>query len=100
MDAIANNIAVVREQNIRGGVYFCGAANPAGAMDVLSQIKCSLGANERMFVAPIGTKPHGIGVRIFAATTTGVGIIYDHPNRIPQRSDSIAHWHLFSVTEY
>lgn len=100
MDAIANNIGIVKEQNLRGGVYFCGADNPAGAMDILSQVQLGLAANERMFVAPIGTKPHGIGVALFASTTDAVRVIYDHPSRTPGRTDSIAKWHLFTVTEY
>ena len=29
MDAVANNIAVIREQNIRGGLHYCGAEEPS-----------------------------------------------------------------------
>ena len=100
MDAIANNIRVVSEHNLRGGVHFCGADNPAGAIEILSHVQTALAPGERMFVAPIGTKPHGIGSALFASANSGVGIIYDHPNRTPKRSDSIASWHLFTVNEY
>lgn len=100
IDTLANNIAVVREQQIRGGVYFCGAENPAGAIDVLSQVQEGLSPGERMFVAPIGTKPHGIGAALFASRNPGVGVIYDHPRRTHSRSESIANWHLYSVAGF
>ena len=100
MDAIANNIAVIREQNIRGDVYFCGAENPAAVIEKLEDIHKGLAANERLFIAPIGTKPHGIGVALFASQHHNIGIIYDHPQRTSGRSDDIAHWHLFLVRDY
>lgn len=100
MDAIANNISVIREQNIRGGLYFCGAENPAAVIEILSSIHQGLSQGQRLFVAPIGTKPHGIGVALFVSEHRNVGIIYDHPRRTQGRSDAIAHWHLFSVRDY
>jgi hypothetical protein len=100
MDAIANNITVIREQNIRGGVHFCGAENPAAVIEVLSEVYAGLEPGERLFVAPVGTKPHGIGVALFVASHRDVGIIYDHPRRTAGRSFNLARWHMFSVTEY
>ena len=100
MDAIANNIGVIREQNISGGVHFCGAENPVAVIEVLSEILGGLEPNERLFVAPIGTKPHGIGVALFVSQHRNVGIIYDHPQRTRGRTSETAHWHLFSIREY
>lgn len=96
-DAMANNIGVIRDKNIRGGVYFCGAENPAAVIEMLTDIRKSLSQDERLFVAPIGTKPHGIGVALFVSQHRNVGIIYDHPQRTRGRTDDIAHWHLYSV---
>jgi hypothetical protein len=90
MDAFANNIGVVREHNIRGGVYFCGAENPEAAVDMLLSIYKGLGPGERLFIAPIGTKPHGIGAALFVSQHNDVGIIYDHPRRTRNRSNAIA----------
>jgi hypothetical protein len=100
MDAMANNIAVIREQNIRGGVHFCGAENPYSVFELLNEVYQGLDVNERMVLAPIGTKPHGIGVALFAAMHEDVGIIYDHPKRTPGRSSETGHWHLFAVDNY
>jgi hypothetical protein len=81
MDAMANNISVIREHNVRGGVHFCGAENPHAVFELLSEVYEGLDIGERLVLAPIGTKPHGIGVALFAATHDDVGIIYDHPQR-------------------
>ncbi|MBA4016993.1 MAG: hypothetical protein C0483_07465 [Pirellula sp.] len=100
MDAMANNISVVREHNVRGGVHFCGAENPLAVVELLSEVYEGLEAGERLTLAPIGTKPHGIGVALFAATHNDVGIIYDHPRRTKGRSSEVGHWHLFTVEEF
>jgi hypothetical protein len=97
MDAFANNIRVIRERNISGGVYFCGAENPAAAVQVLETIYSELGERERLFIAPIGTKPNGVGVALFAATHPNVGLLYDHPQRRRGRSEAVSKWHLFDV---
>jgi hypothetical protein len=100
MDSIANNIGVIREHNILGGVYFCGAENPAAVVDLLIDLREGLAPGERLFIAPIGTKPHGIGAALFGSTHADVGIIYDHPRRTRGRTSKIAHWHLYTVRDF
>ena len=97
MDSIANNIAVIREQNITGGIYYCGAENPAAVVEVLGNIHSALQTNERLFVAPIGTKPHGIGVALFVSKHPNVGVLYDHPRRASGRTSRLGNWHLYTV---
>ena len=97
MDSIANNIAVIREQNISGGIYYCGAENPAAVVEVLSDIHGALRTNERLFVAPIGTKPHGIGVALFVSRHPNVGVLYDHPRRASGRTRRLGNWHLYTI---
>lgn len=97
MDAFANNIRVIKERNLRGGVYFCGAENPASALAVLNRIAGELEPGERLFVGPIGTKPMGIGVSLFGALRQDIGILYDHPKRREKRSERVGRWHLYDV---
>ena len=99
MDSIANNVPIMRDEHV-SAVYFCGADNPRAAVDVLSTMYDSLQSDETMFVAPIGTKPHGVATALFSAQRPDVGIIYDHPRRSPARSTSVGQWHLFSVTDF
>lgn len=100
MDAIANNITVIVEQGIRGGVYFCGAENPLAVVELLEELYGGLRAPERLFVAPIGTKPHGIGAALFASKHPDVGIIYDHPKRKDNRTSYTKSWHLFQIRDF
>lgn len=97
MDAFANNIRVIRDKKISGGIHFCGAENPAAAVDVLEQIYSELGPDERMFVAPIGTKPNGIGAALFISSHPEVRVLYDHPRRKAGRSANVSRWHLYEV---
>jgi hypothetical protein len=97
MDAFSNNIRVIAERHITGGVYFCGAENPAAALDVLDQIRGEVPSGETLVISPIGTKPHGLATALFATRNAGVGILYDHPKRSRGRSEKVAGWHLFEV---
>ncbi|MDT7543142.1 MAG: hypothetical protein QOE33_3046 [Acidobacteriota bacterium] len=97
MDAFANNIRVIKERNIRGGIHFCGAENPASAIEVLNKISQELVPGERLFIGPIGTKPMGVGVALFASTRPNVGVLYDHPKRREKRSSNVARWHLYEI---
>jgi hypothetical protein len=96
MDAFANNIRVIRERGLGGGVFFCGAENPAAAFEVLLNLKSGLESSEqRLVVAPIGTKPCGLAVALFATLNPDVGLLYDHPRRRQKRTERSANWHLY-----
>ena len=95
MDAFANNIRVLEGRNIRGSIHFCGAENPRGAYEVIADIHKTVAPDDKLVLAPIGTKPHGIGVAIYAAQHPKVGILYDHPERQAGRSTDTFNWHLY-----
>jgi hypothetical protein len=97
MDAFANNIRIIRERNLVGGVHFCGAESPAGAYDVLEEVRDESKGKAVMFVAPIGTKPNGIGVALFVLVHRDVAILYDHPKRQQGRTASVGRWHLYHM---
>jgi hypothetical protein len=97
MNSFANNVRVIRDKNLSGGIHFCGAENPAATIQVLEEIRRSIRPSERLFVAPIGTKPNGIGVALFASQDQECGILYDHPVRSKKRTSKVSRWHLFEV---
>ena len=99
MDAFANNLPIMRDEHI-SSVHYCGADNPLAALDFLKATYRSLQEDETMFIAPIGTKPHGLATALFVAKRRDVGVIYDHPLRVRKRSKSVGQWHLFSVTDF
>lgn len=99
MDSFANNIRVLRQRDVTGEVLFGGAQNPLSAYRAIARVhaSCDRSRGERLIVAPIGTKPHGIGAAVFVCDHDDVGLIYDHPRRSSGRSDDVASWHLFEV---
>jgi hypothetical protein len=95
MNAFANNARVMRERNIGGGVDFCAATSPGAAIQVLSNRLQTCGTEAQLQVAPIGTKPHAIGVAVFADLHRDIGILYDHPTRRDGRSREVFRWHYY-----
>jgi hypothetical protein len=97
MNSFANNIRVIKEKNISGGVHFSGANNPKAAIDRLEKIYKGLDTGERLFIAPLGSKPTSIGVAIFLNNYSNTGVVYDHPKAKEERSESILHWNLYEM---
>lgn len=78
---------------------YCSANDPEAAFECLERTRDTLGADKKMFVAPIGPKPCGIASAIFAsAYPEQVGLLFDHPRRKKKRSSGIDRWHRFTVT--
>jgi hypothetical protein len=96
MDSFANNVRVLRDRGMTELLY-AGAQNPSAAYAALETIRRSCGPDQRMLIAPIGTKPHGIGAAVFACDYDDVGLLYDHPVRSRGRSTAVAQWHLYDA---
>jgi hypothetical protein len=96
MDAFANTFRVLKGEQMSGRVHFCGAHNPVSVYEMLGRIYGSCNA-QRVSVAPIGTKPHGIGSALFLCEHSDVGVVYDNPKRKKERSDKVGTWHLFDA---
>jgi hypothetical protein len=96
-NAFANNVNTLYE--IRGGreIYFFGADNPKAVVQLLVKLASGRRIGQRMFVAPTGSKPHGIGTALFLALDDSIGVLYDHPQKAAGRSKEISRWHLFTV---
>lgn len=91
------HVDVLKSRNVRDFKY-CAADNPSAAYDLLKEKIEPLQDHERIFVAPLGTKPCGIGAVLFAAMHSDkVGLLYDHPRRKRDRSESIGQWHLYDI---
>ena len=99
MDSFDNNINVIKDRKISGGIHFCGATNPLAVYQELNDIYKSLDRDEQMFVVPMATKPMNIGASLFLIDKPKdkVAILYDHPCEIAGRTENISKWHLFKV---
>jgi hypothetical protein len=97
VNAFANNARLLRERGIGSSIYYCGANDPATTFRLLDKIYSEKNSGQRLFVAPIGTKPQAIGLAIFLAAHNDVGLLYDHPIRGVGRSEGCGVWHIFDV---
>ncbi|SPE50930.1 conserved hypothetical protein [Verrucomicrobia bacterium] len=97
MDAFANNLRVLKGNQMAGRICFCGAQNPLSAYDAVERIYRSCNTGERLLMVPVGTKPHGIGAALFACEHSDAGVVYDNPKRKDKRSGSVGGWHLFDI---
>jgi len=96
MNAFANNFRFVSGEQMIGRVHFCGAQNPSSAYEILCDVQSACNG-ERLLVAPIGTKPHGIGCALYLCEHPEAGVVYDNPVRKKRRSDKVGSWHLFNI---
>jgi len=91
------NSAYLVGSGIQNICYF-SANNPFSAYTELQTLSKSLGSNERMVIAPFGTKPAGIGAIVYAVENKpDCGLIYDHPVRHNDRSVGIGQCHIFKL---
>lgn len=97
MNSFANNMRVIKEKKISGGIYYGAANNPLATINLLSKISMSLDQEEQMFVVPLGTKPEKIGIALFVLENNNIGILYDHPEGLQGRTNEISKWHLYEV---
>jgi hypothetical protein len=79
-------------------ISYCAANDPSSAYDALEETRLSLREGNKMFVAPIGTKPCGIASAIFASLyPSQVGLLYDHRMKKNKRSEGVSIWHRYSI---
>ncbi|MBN4053647.1 hypothetical protein JYT97_02060 [Haliea sp. AH-315-K21] len=97
LNAFANNIKSINENDLQGRVYFCGADNPAAVLKQLQELRSDIGDDQKITIVPIGTKPHSIGSLIFTAWDDHSYVLYDHPIKANERSKKIGSLHLYSI---
>ncbi|WP_167879903.1 hypothetical protein, partial [Leptospira levettii] len=97
LNTFSKNIDTLIGRSIQKSILYSSAYNPIVAFEVLDDIYKSLN-EENMYIAPFGTKPHGIASAIFAYTHPDVFLIYDHPRRSSNRSIKIGNIHLYSIS--
>lgn len=79
-------------------VQYCAANEPGSAYDALEVTRTSLSDGNKMFVAPVGTKPCGVAAALFASLhPTQVGLIYDHRKKRIKRSKGVSVWHRYAI---
>lgn len=79
-------------------VSYCAANDPSSALECLEATLESINADNKMFIAPIGTKPCGIASALFASLNPHrVGLLYDHRKKKEKRSKGVSTCHRYVV---
>lgn len=96
---VACNQEFLEEHQAHGNTRFARASCPFEVYSRLKQIWQD--ADEPyMYIAPVGTKPHAIGALWFAIDhPTVTEIMYDHPERRPQRTFGVGTIHLYCLKD-
>ncbi|GGC14629.1 hypothetical protein GCM10011386_02950 [Parapedobacter defluvii] len=99
MHSFTNNLAVMKDRRISGGVSYCGATDPLSVYKKLLYIYKGLEDDWEMFIAPFATKPMNIGACLFLVLMpkTKVAVLYDHPREKLGKGLGIGNWHLFNI---
>lgn len=94
LNSIVPHLELIENCNVQ----YCAANDPSSAYDALEVTRTSLSTGNKMFVAPIGTKPCGVAAAIFASVyPSQVGLLYDHRKKKEKRSKGVSVWHRYSI---
>ncbi|HBE90562.1 MAG TPA: hypothetical protein DDW41_05115 [Candidatus Andersenbacteria bacterium] len=94
LNSIVPHLEVIEHCNVQ----YCAANDPSSAYDALEVTLKSLSAGNKMFVAPIGTKPCGVAAALFASMNPEqVGLLYDHRKKKNKRSSGVSVWHRYAI---
>ena len=98
--ALVANRADLDDLDIAGRLRFARANCPFDFFHTLSSIHTDLdGAPLRL--APIGTKPHGLGAVLFAMSRSSrVQLVYDHPRRKARRTLGASRVCVYEVSTF
>lgn len=102
-NTIRPHLHVLVEQDINEhAITYCQANSIRESYLTLWDLYQQLGDERRCFyVSPLGTKPHAVGTALFLLETKGsdsaTSLFYDHPERVSNRSSSVAAWHHVTV---
>jgi hypothetical protein len=98
MHALAKN-AEALNQGIVESVLFAGANNAMAAYDLICEVAKTVDVErERLVLAPLGTKPAGVGVALYAATHDSVRVMFDFPERQPERTHGVSRVHHIGIS--
>lgn len=104
INSLRSHLQVMEDQDLsEADVRYCQANSVREAYLSLWDLYRTLGDDQGcLYVSPLGTKPHALGAALFLLETKGsdipTSLYYDHPSRVPKRSDDIGRWHVVDVT--
>lgn len=100
MHALLPHARLINQQRDRE-VGFAGANNPKATFEQLCAAARAIdpGMNERLLVAPLGSKPSSIGVALFACCRDDIRLKYDFPIRAHNQTSGVGAVHRYLINK-
>lgn len=96
---LANRLSLEQEQHY-SRIQFAKANCPFDLFHQLVEVQRSF-AGAFLRIAPVGTKPHGLGAVLFALGRNGrAEIVYDHPLRKQRRTSGQSRVCLYEISQF
>ncbi|HBI47848.1 MAG TPA: hypothetical protein DDX93_03915 [Smithella sp.] len=80
--SLLNNIGILKEIDPDVGVQNTPANNPFETAKLLSRLYETYKNRYNIYIAPLGTKPQGLGACLFALDKPDINIVYPFPEKI------------------
>lgn len=94
------NQSALEQTKAYQNMYRATANSPFGIYNILNEIK-SKNADDNLVIAPLGTKPHSIGMGMFAVDNEDVQIYYDFPSYGKKiRTIGIGNAYIYNLTSF
>lgn len=97
MHALLPHERVINERRTSCELAFAGADNPKSAYEYLKESFRAIGRDERLIIAPLGSKPSSIGMALFACCHDNIRLTYDFPERLEGRTEGVGAIHRYLV---
>lgn len=100
LTAIKMNYMVLKGAECFDMVATCEAASPFEMYKLLEEEFHRNSHNYDIYISPLGTRPHCLGVALFVSKFKSAYLIYDFPLEKKYRSESVLKANIYNVSKY
>jgi len=100
LTALYMNYKVLSDAESEQKVRFAEAASPFGIYKVLKDIHNTYSSDFNLLLAPLGTRPHALGIAIFATKHRNCHLIYDFPVEKVFRSEKVLKSSIYHLSQF
>lgn len=100
LTALYMNYKVLSDSEAEQKIKFCEAASPFAMYETLKQINSIYSHDFRLLLAPLGTRPHALGMSIFATKYRDCHLIYDFPIEKNYRSEDVLKSNIYHLSQF
>jgi hypothetical protein len=100
LTALYMNYKVLSDAESEQKIRSCDASCPFEMYEQLAEVYKIYSKDFRLLLAPLGTRPHALGIAIFATKHRECHLIYDFPVEKDYRSESVLKSNIYHLSNY